>query len=359
MTETRIIHGWMMTGQGQPFEEGTIPIESIPPGEVLVEVAGCGVCHTDISFLHLGVKTRAELPLVLGHEISGTVVEVGEGVDGPMVGKQVLVPAVLPCGECELCRSGNLRICRAQTMPGNDRHGGFASHVVVPARYLCVVGNHVLADHELWELAIVSDAITTPFQAVQLSGLKEGDLAIFVGTGGIGIHGVQIAAAAGAKVIALDIDDQKLEVASNHGADAAINVSGLDLKEIRSAVKDTVAEIGAPRNLWKIFETSGVKAGQELAFSLMGFGSHLAVVGFTMDRLELRLSNLMAFDATARGNWGSDPTIYPEVLEWIADGRIAVKPFIEKYPLAEINEVFNAAHEGKLLKRAVMVPGPA
>lgn len=357
MTEAMTYSGWMMTGPGEPFEEGPIEVESIPAGEALVEVAGCGVCHTDISFLHLGVKTRAELPLVLGHEISGTVVAVGEGVDKSLTGRPVLVPAVLPCGECELCLSGNLRICRAQIMPGNDRHGGFATHAVVPARYLCPVGEEILAEHELWELAIVADAISTPYQAVQLSGLKEGELAICVGSGGIGIHGVQVAAAVGAKVIALDIDEQKLEQASAHGADAAVNVSGLDLKEVRAKVKEAAAGIGAPKNLWKIFETSGVRAGQELAFSLVGFGSHLAVVGFTMDRLEIRLSNLMAFDATAMGNWGSDPTLYPEVLEWIASGRIAVKPFIEKFPLEEINDVFDAAHEGRLLKRAVMVPG--
>ncbi len=351
------IRGWMMTGQGEPFEEGEIPFESLPPGEALIEVAGCGVCHTDLSFLHFGVKTRGELPLVLGHEISGTVVEVGEGVDTALVGTPVLIPAVLPCGECDLCRSGNLRICRAQIMPGNDRHGGFASHVVVPARYLCPVNEEVLAGHELWELAVVADAISTPFQSVLLSGLGEGDLAICVGTGGIGIHTVQVAAAIGAKVIALDIDDGKLETASQHGADMVINVAGLDIKEVKGSIKGAASAIGAPRTLWKIFETSGTKSGQELAFALLGFGAHLAIVGFTMDKLEVRLSNLMAFDATVRGNWGSDPTLYPDVLDWIASGRIAVKPFIERYPLDKINDVFDMAHQGRLAKRAVLAPG--
>jgi len=229
------IRGWMMTAPGEPFEEGEVPFESLAPGEALVEVAGCGVCHTDISFLHFGIKTRAELPLVLGHEISGTVVEAGDGVDTALVGAPVLVPAVLPCGECDLCTSGNLRICRAQIMPGNDRHGGFASHAVVPARYLSPVSEAVLADHELWELAVVADAISTPFQSVLLSGLTAGELAIIVGTGGIGIHCVQVAAAVGAKVLALDIDDGKLETASQHGADAVINVTDLETKEIKGA----------------------------------------------------------------------------------------------------------------------------
>ncbi|MCC7134658.1 MAG: alcohol dehydrogenase catalytic domain-containing protein, partial [Gemmatimonadales bacterium] len=96
---------WAMTAPGRPLER--IVRELVPPGpgEALVEVAGCGVCHTDLSFLHQGVRTRKALPLVLGHEVSGTVRAVGTGVDGGLVGRPVIVPAVLPCGECDLCRA--------------------------------------------------------------------------------------------------------------------------------------------------------------------------------------------------------------------------------------------------------------
>jgi 6-hydroxycyclohex-1-ene-1-carbonyl-CoA dehydrogenase len=329
-----------------------------PPaaGEVVVEVAGCGVCHTDLSFARMGVKTRAELPLILGHEISGTVIEAGEGVERSWLGKAVVVPAVLPCGSCEVCRRGHRRICAAQVMPGNDRHGGFATHVTVPAGYACPVGLEVLATHELWELAIVADAVTTPFQAVRRSGLEAGDLALFVGVGGIGIHGVQIARAAGAQVIALDVDPRKLEAASAAGAGAVIDVSGLDQKAIRGRIKEEGKRLGAPAMLWKIFETSGTRAGQETAFSLLGHGATLSIVGFTMDKLEVRLSNLMAFDATLHGNWGCDPTLYPEVLSWLAEGRIRVRPFVEQHPLDEINAVFEAVHHGELARRAVLVP---
>jgi 6-hydroxycyclohex-1-ene-1-carbonyl-CoA dehydrogenase len=350
------IESWAMTAPSAPFERRSVPRRVPGAGEALVAVAGCGVCHTDLSFLHHGVKTRGGLPLVLGHEISGTVVEAGDGVEADLVGKAVVVPAVLPCGECELCRSGARTICRTQVMPGNDRDGGFASHVLVPARFLCRVGEEVLRDHDLWQLAIVSDAVTTPFQAVRRSGLGAGDLAVFVGAGGIGVHGVQIAAAAGAKVVALDVSQAKLEQALASGAAAAVNVTGMSSKDVLLQVRSEADKLRAPKHQWKIFETSGTRAGQETAFGLLGFGAFLAVVGFTMDRLELRLSNLMAFDATACGNWGCDPVLYPEVLDWIAAGKIRVAPFVEKHPLTEINRVFEAAHQGALLKRAVLTP---
>jgi len=355
MTEQTVTR-WVMTGQGEPCAERTEPLAAPPAGEITVAVAGCGVCHTDISFLHLGVPTRAPVPLALGHEISGTVTAIGDGVAADLLDRKVLIPAVLPCGECETCQSGNLRICRTQVMPGNDRHGGFASHVTVPARYVCPVPEALLADHELWELSVVSDAITTPFQAVRSSGLAADGLAVCIGTGGIGIHAVQIAAAVGAKVIALDIDASKLEVAAAHGAAAVIHTEGLDIRGVKAQVKEEAKRLGASRSQWRIFEMSGSKAGQETAFALLNQGAHLSVVGFTMAKLELRLSNLMAFDATVRGNWGCDPTLYPEVLEWLGAGRIKVSPFVEKHPLGSINEILDAAHAGTLQKRAVLVP---
>jgi 6-hydroxycyclohex-1-ene-1-carbonyl-CoA dehydrogenase len=345
-----------MTAQGEPCSARSLPQPELAPGEALIEVAGCGVCHTDISFLYLGVPTRQPPPLALGHEISGTVVAVGKEGDSSLVGQPVLVPAVMPCGDCELCRADMRRICRNQIMPGNDRHGGFASHVVVPARYLCPVGAEILAEHELWELSIVADAVTTPFQAVRSSGLTAADLALCVGVGGIGIHGVQIAAAVGAKVIALDVDEKKLALAADHGAQATLNVTDLSVKEIKGQVKAAAKSMQAPKYGWKIFETSGTRAGQETAFALLGMGGHLAIVGFTLEKLQVRLSNLMAFDASMRGNWGCDPLLYPEVLQWIAAGRIQVKPFVERRPLADINKVLAGVHAGEFSQRIVLVP---
>jgi 6-hydroxycyclohex-1-ene-1-carbonyl-CoA dehydrogenase len=349
------IHGWKMTGVGEPLVEEDWAAPELAEGEVLVEVAGCGVCHTDISFLHMGVPTRMKPPLVLGHEISGKVVAHGEGA-GDWAGKNVLVPAVLPCGECPACLADRRRICWSQVMPGNDRDGGYASHVAVPAKYLCPVGDDVLANNDLADLAIVSDAVTTPFQAMKRAHVAEGDLVIVIGAGGLGIHAVQVAEAIGAKVIALDVDFAKLETVRENSEAEAIDVRDQDFKAIKGAVKGAAKALGAPKFGWKIMEMSGTKPGQETAFGLLGFGATLGIIGFTLAKPEVRLSNLMAFDADMFGIWGCDPTLYPEVVEWIAAGKIKVGPYAEQHPLAEINDMMTAAHEGKLSRRAVMVP---
>jgi len=345
-----------MEGSGRPLARLERPLPSPGPGEALVQVAGCGVCHTDLAFLHQGVRTRGALPLVLGHEISGTVVALGAAADPGLAGRPVVVPAVLPCGECELCRAGHRTICRDQVMPGNDRDGGFASHVVVPARYLCPVPAAALARHELWQLAVISDAVATPFQAVRRVRVGPGDLVVVVGCGGIGVQAVQLAAASGAIVIGLDVNPARLEQAAAAGARAVLDVRELDAKALRQRVRAEAERLGAPSYRWKLFETSGTRAGQESAWALLGHGAALAVVGYTTERVEINLSNLMAFDAVARGNWGADPTLYPELLGWVADGKIALAAFVERHPLESINSVFDDAHHGRLRRRAVLVP---
>src|SRR5579883_830974 len=135
-----LIRGWRMTAPGR-LERFEKRMEPAPAGKAWVEVAGCGVCHTDISYLYGGVPTKHPLPLVLGHEISGVVVETGPGAER-WRGRRVLVPAVSPCGECRWCISGKATACRDSLMPGNDRDGGFATHVLVPSATLCALDPH-------------------------------------------------------------------------------------------------------------------------------------------------------------------------------------------------------------------------
>ena len=324
----------------------------IVEGEVLVKVSGCGVCHTDISFWHHGVQTKHALPLTLGHEISGTVVDGGAA----WLGKKVIIPAVLPCGECELCQKGRSNICRNQLMPGNDFHGGFASHIKVPAKFLCLVPDHILKKYPLEQLSVIADAISTPYQVVKKSELEPGDLAIVIGVGGVGIYGALIAKVFGAKVIALDLNDEKLSTARANNIDATLNIQGLDIKTIKEKVKELARDIHAPKAGWKIFEISGTKAGQDLAFNLITFASTLSIVGFTMDKIEIRLSNLMAFDAKLIGTWGCRAELYPDVLDLVATDKLKISQFIQTFPMSQINEVFKNTLEHKYTKRSVLVP---
>ena len=350
---------WSMIAAGKPMVKSEF--DPFPPGagEVVVEVAGCGVCHTDLGYYYDGVRFNHALPLTLGHEISGRVVAAGAGAEA-WQGKAVLIPAVIPCGVCELCLSGHGTICRKQQMPGNDIQGGFASHILVPARGLCPVDEQKLksAGLELSDISVVADAVTTPYQAVVQAEVKQGDLAIVVGIGGVGGHAVQIAHAMGATVVAIDVDQAKLDNMANYGAGLTINAREVQGRDMKKAINAFVKEKGLRETCWKIFECSGSAVGQETAFGLLTHGATLSVVGFTMDKLELRLSNLMAFHARALGNWGCLTELYPAALDLVLDGKIALAPFIEKHPLDDINQVFAAAHEHKLTRRAILVPNP-
>jgi 6-hydroxycyclohex-1-ene-1-carbonyl-CoA dehydrogenase len=348
---------WVMTEPGKPMEK--VEFDPFPPGdgEVVAQVEGCGVCHTDLGFYYDGVRTGAALPLALGHEISGRITAAGKGYED-WLGKAVLIPAVIPCGICDLCRRGKETICRAQYVPGCDIHGGFASHIKFPGYGMCEIDEARLAAAglDLADVSVVADALTTPYQAVFQAELKEGDLAIIVGVGGVGGYCVQVAAAFGATVVAVDIDPAKLDQISKAGASATFNPADYPGRELRKAISEFAKEQGLRATEWTIMECSGSAPGQQTAFGLLVHGATLCVVGFTMDRAEFRLSNLMAFHARALGNWGCTTANYPDALNLVLDGKVNVKSFIEHHPLDNINEVFELVHAHKNRGRAILMP---
>lgn len=344
---------WEFEAPHKPFRRTQKDVPVLAADQVLVEVVGCGVCHTDLGFVYDGVPTRHALPLVLGHEISGKVVDAGTG-SKEWVGKAVVLPAVIPCGECALCKKGHSTICAKQIFFGNDMDGGFASHVVAPSRGLCEVPKSSTID--LASLSVLADAITTPFQAIKRAGLQKGDFAIFVGVGGVGAFGVQLAAAVGATVVAIDVDPVRLERAASYGAALTINVCDVEEKELKKRLRAYAKEKGLPVTQWKIFETSGTPAGQKTAFAMLVHGAHLAIVGYTPRNVEICLSHLMAFDARAEGNWGCPPEHYPAALDMILSGKLKLEPFIERHPMSEVNHVFHALHTKEITKRVVLTP---
>lgn len=351
------IQCWEMRGPGGPLALARREINGLDADQVLIRVSGCGVCHTDLGYLYDGVRTRHGLPLTLGHEIAGVVEQAGSGAEF-LLNRSVVVPAVIPCGRCDLCKRGRGSICKKQIFPGNDVHGGFASHVVLPSEGLCLVDEGALQKSglSLADLSVVADAITTPYQSILRSGLEKGDVAIFVGAGGVGGFGVQIARSLGAYVIALDVDPERLSRVKEHGAARVWDVREMKPRDVRSAVRDHIKAEKLPDTGWKIFETSGTAAGQRQAFELLGFGAYLGVVGYTLDSVEVRLSNLMAFDATAQGSWGCLPEHYPAVVDLVLRGEVRVAPFVEHRPMSRIQETFEDLRAKRMTRRPILVP---
>ncbi|HYL84014.1 MAG TPA: 6-hydroxycyclohex-1-ene-1-carbonyl-CoA dehydrogenase [Candidatus Angelobacter sp.] len=348
-------YGFQLQVPKHPLQWCELPALTPGPDELVVQVAGCGVCHTDIGFAFDGVPTRHALPLILGHEISGRVVAAGQNAR-EWLGRPVIVPAVIPCGVCPACRAGRETICRQQFMPGNDGDGGFATHVRVPARGLCPVPEQLPAGLTLEMLAVVADAVTTPYEAIRRSGLGADDVAILVGAGGVGGFGVQIAAALGAAVAAIDVDQQRLDLAAQHGAGLVLNANSMEPKSLKAAVRDFAKKSGRKGIGLKIFEMSGTPGGQTTAFHLLDYGAYLGVVGYTPKASELRLSNLMAYDATARGNWGCPPAQYPAALRMVIEGKVALAPFVEIHPLKEAPELLDAVARHALRQRLILQP---
>jgi 6-hydroxycyclohex-1-ene-1-carbonyl-CoA dehydrogenase len=353
------VTSWVVEQPGQPMAWQSRD-EEPGPGEVLVETAACGVCHTDLGFYYDGVPTRHPFPLALGHEISGRVVAAGDGAED-WLQKAVVVPAVLPCGQCDACAAGRGQVCPKQVFPGNDVHGGFGTHVRVPSRGLCPVPDlsdaaQNPAELDLAALSVIADAVSTPYQAIVRAGLGKGDVAVWVGVGGVGGFGVQIASAVGASVVAIDIDDDRLARLSAHGATLTLNSAGGDAKALRKQVRAFAKGQGTPSWRTFIFEASGHPEGQALAFGLLGPGGHLSVVGYTPKRVEVRLSNLMAFDAVAQGSWGCLPELYPAVVDLALAGKVALEPFVDRRPMTTINDVFSELHHGPARGRIVLIP---
>lgn len=347
------INTWQMVEPGK-LEKTTIDVPEIKPNEALVKVAGCGVCHTDVGYFYDGVPTVQKPPLTLGHEIAGTVV----AGDEKLIGKEVIVPAVMPCNNCPICASGRGNRCIKQAMPGNSLgiYGGFSDYIPVPAGDLCVIDDKKGMPLEM--MSVIADAITSPYQAAIKSGIKEGDTAIVIGaTGGIGVYMTQIVAAMGAKeVIAIARNKEKLERALGYGATHAISTLDKDAKAVAGDFKAYAKDKKLPNYGLKIYECTGTKAGQEIALGLLTFVSTLMIVGFGMAKTEYMLSRLMAFDADLMGTWGCLPEYYPVVLNMVLEGKIKVEPFVDIRPMSTILKAYEEAHSGKLMQRIVLTP---
>jgi 6-hydroxycyclohex-1-ene-1-carbonyl-CoA dehydrogenase len=334
-------------GPKLPLEVTTIPTPAPGPGEVLVKVAACGLCHTDLHYIDHGTPTFKTPPMVLGHEISGTVDQLGAGVTGWKHGDRVLLPAVLSCGSCVMCRIGRENVCERSQMFGNNVDGGFAEFVVAPAKDMYRLPDDV----PLIESSIIADAITTPFHAVVRRGrVVAGDWVIVFGCGGVGLNVVQIAASQGARVIGVDLSADKLAWAKKLGAEVTFNpneVAKLD-KEVRKATGGAGVDVA--------FEVVGRPASQEQAFNCVKTGGRLVLVGYSPDVMTLNSGRVMFREIEVTGSLGCRPVDYPRVIELVRQKRIKVSELVtHRFSLDRINEALDTLRSGAAI-RSVIVP---
>jgi alcohol dehydrogenase, propanol-preferring len=333
-------------GAGRPLELAEIPTPAAGPGELLVRVAACGVCHTDLHYLDHGTPTFKAPPLVLGHEIAGTVAAVGRGVDRFAPGDRVLLPAVLPCGDCALCRTGRENVCERGVMLGNSVDGGYAEFLAISDRHPFRLPDEI----PLVEGSIIADALTTPYHAVvNRARVQPGDWVVVVGCGGIGLNIVQMAAALGARVIGVDLSTAKLEWARRMGATETLNptaVPRLDraVREITGGGADVALEaVGRPET-------------QEQALSCVRTGGRLVLVGYSPDSMRLNSGRAMYRELEVLGSLGCRPVDYPRVIELARQGRLRVAELVtHRFALEEIERAFDALRAGEAV-RAVVVP---
>jgi len=329
---------------GLKIEE--VPVPKIGEQEILVKVAACGVCHTDLHYIEHGVPTFKPPPIILGHEASGVVEEVGGAVTNLAVGQRVLIPAVLTCGRCAFCRMGRENICSAMTMLGNHINGAYAEFVAVPAKDVLELPESI----PLNEASIIADAISTPYHAVKnRARVRPGDTVVIFGCGGVGMSAVQLAAASGGYVIAVDINERKLQWASEFGAARTINASKVErvskeVKKLTGGGADIAMEvIGNARTI-------------EEAFECVRIGGRLCVVGYTHEKISLVAGKIMFKEIEVLGSLGCRPLDYRPLIRMVESGAIDVKRLVtHRFKLEQLEEAFSVMKEGVSL-RSIVTP---
>ena len=329
---------------GEKLRLAEIPKPEPGPGEARVAVIACGFCHTDLHYLDHGVATAKAPPIVLGHEISGRVDALGTAAEGVAIGDRVLVPAVLPCGSCEYCRTGRENICPKMRMVGNHIDGGFAEFVVVPAKDLIPLPSEI----DPVTGCVISDALTTPYHAVvNRAQVRAGERVVVVGCGGVGINAVQFARVAGAEVIAVDLNDRKLEVARTLGAAETVNPTRVD--DVGKAVRKLWGD-GADTTI----EAVGTPTTIATAFSTLRRGGRLCLLGYSSAPAVLPAPRVMFLEYSVIGSLGCRPGDYPRVVELVRQGRVRLDPVVTgRVPLEEIESAAALLRKGEGFRTVV------
>ncbi len=329
-----VVHDFTQTLQ---IEEAPTPTPG--PGEVLVRIETAGLCHTDIHAAHGDWPVKPKLPFIPGHEGVGIVEEVGPGVTAPRVGDRVAIPWLgKACGVCDYCIDGWETLCEQQVNTGYGADGSYAEYAVASAAYVTQVPDSV----DPLDAAVLTCAGVTTYKAVKLSGARPGQLVAVFGIGGLGHLALQYAKISGASVVAVDISDDKLALATELGADHVVN----------ALTEDPVAAIKALGGAHAAISVAVAPKAFEQAFGSLRRGGTLVFVALPADNfVRLPIFETVLNGITVLGSIVGTRKDLAEVYSIHALGRTRI--IRETRTLDEVNESFEEVEKGLVKARIV------
>lgn len=349
-----------MHGYKQPLVLEEVDKPKIAANEVLVKVEAAGMCRTDFQLIDGYFKEALNLPFPAtpGHEIAGSVAEIGGAVPQAAnlaLGDQVVVVGGWGDGTCRQCRVGNEQICGHGAWPGFGLYGGYGEFVPVPYKYLIRIDKKFKLKSE--ELAPLTDAGLTPYRGLKklrAAGVVGPDRLIAVfGAGGLGTYAVQYAKllTSGASVVVFARSDEKLAIAKEHGANFVINTRGKSLADIRS----DLAKATGQNEIDGAIDCVGAEETIRAGFGLLTTAGAFVSVGLVGNRIDIPLFPLVAREYSYHGSFWGNYTDLSEVIALAQAGKI--KHAIKRIRLEDINENLELMRDGDLVGRAVVVYG--
>ncbi|GAA1914567.1 zinc-binding dehydrogenase [Nocardioides lentus] len=296
------------------FEVTDVAVPEPGPGEVLIEVAFCGICHSDLSLLDGTFPAMGPPVITQGHEASGTIAALGPGVEGWAVGDRVVPAAGRPCGRCAACRRAQYGRCTALALMAFAYDGAWAQYTLAQALGLTRIPDGVSME----QAAILADAVSTPYGAVvHTADLRVGESVGVWGAGGVGTHVVQIARLVGATpIVAVDLDPVVRQRALDLGADLALDSRDPDLAA-------RILEVTGGEGLDAAFDAVGLAVTFEQALASLGNGGRLVGVGMSAEEMSLGSSMLFNLGRTqVRGHLGYDVADIGVLARLVSTGRL-------------------------------------
>jgi L-iditol 2-dehydrogenase len=330
----------LLLSQYKHLEMATLPVPVPEPFDVLVQVAACGICGSDVHGYD-GTSGRRIPPIVMGHEAAGTVAAVGSEVREFAVGDRVTFDSTVYCGACAFCRKGEVNLCDDRQVVGvscgdYSRAGAFAEYVAVPAR---IVYN--LPANLAFAEAAMLEAVSVALHAVAVSELKGGETALVIGAGMIGLLTLQAARVAGySQVFVADIDSTRLKSAADLGADKTILASGDELTK-------EILRLTGGRGVDVVLEAVGRNETIAAAIDCVRKGGTVALIGNITPQVNLPLQKVVSRQIRLQGSCASSGE-YPQAMELMAAGKIRVGPLITAVaPLSDGPAWFDRLHSGE------------